>query len=140
MRCAPAVRRLERVTRRLTGGNRGVLDLAGLPSIELTVTGRKTGLPRTTALLYVPDGDAYLLVGSNWGNPTHPSWSANLLSTELAVLREGGERHSVKVRLLTGEEREQAWQRATKFWPGYVMEQRRAGTRIFRLFELRRLD
>src|SRR5689334_6416317 len=79
MRTGPVVIVLERVIRRLTGGRHGVLDLAGLPSMELTVRGRKSGLPRTVSLLYVPDGpERYLLIGSNWGRPEHPSWSANL--------------------------------------------------------------
>lgn len=68
MRTGPVVVVLERIIRRLTGGRHGVLDLAGLPSMELTVRGRKSGLPRTVSLLYVPDGpERYLLVGSNWG-------------------------------------------------------------------------
>jgi len=141
MRLGPLVRIAERATRRVSGGRWGVLDLAGLPSVELTVIGRKSGLPRTVSLLYVPDGageDTFLLIGSNWGLPQHPAWSANLLHTTTAELNSDGERFAVKVRHLADVEREQAWRRAVAFWPGYLMEQRLAQPRQFRLFELRR--
>ncbi|MCX4092607.1 nitroreductase family deazaflavin-dependent oxidoreductase [Nocardia sp. alder85J] len=140
MRAAPLIIRVERFVRRLTGGKHGVLDVAGLPSMELTVTGRKSGVPRTVSLLYVPDGPgAYLLVGSNWGRPGHPSWSANLNAADRAEMHSGGDRFEVKVRRLTGDERDRAWHRATTYWPGYLMEQRLAGDRRFRLYELTRI-
>ncbi|MBF6327763.1 nitroreductase family deazaflavin-dependent oxidoreductase [Nocardia transvalensis] len=140
MRAAPAVAVLERVVRRITGGRRGVLDLAGLPSIELTVLGRKSGLPRTVSLLYVPDGPGtYLLVGSNWGSKDHPAWSANLNAAEHAEIHSNGERFKVRVRRLTGPDREAAWHRAVAYWPGYTMEQRLAHPRRFRLYELTRI-
>jgi deazaflavin-dependent oxidoreductase (nitroreductase family) len=139
MRAAPFIIRVERFVRRLSGGTHGVLDVAGLPSVELTVTGRRSGVPRTVSLLYVPDGPgAYLLVGSNWGRPEHPSWSANLSAADHAEMHSGGERFEVKVRQLTGDERERAWRRAVAYWPGYAMEQRLAGDRRFRLYELTR--
>ncbi|NUS44267.1 MAG: nitroreductase family deazaflavin-dependent oxidoreductase [Mycobacteriaceae bacterium] len=142
MRFEPVVVRLETAVRRLTRGRRGVLDLAGLPSVEVTAPGRRTGIPRTTALLYVPDADpdVVLLVGSNWGRPKHPAWSANLLVADKAELHRRGDRFPVTVTPLDGPARDAAWQRAVAFWPGYAMEQRMASHRPFRLFELRRSD
>ncbi len=140
MRAAPVVVRLERLVRRLSRGRRGVLDLAGLPSMELTVTGRKSGLPRTVSLLYVPDGPGtFLLVGSNWGRPGHPAWSANLDAADHAEMHSGGERFKVQVRRLAGSERDSAWRRAVAYWPGYTMEQRLAGARVFRIYQLSRI-
>ncbi|WP_227983449.1 nitroreductase family deazaflavin-dependent oxidoreductase [Nocardia spumae] len=137
MRAGPLVVLLERLVRLLTRGRHGVLDLAGLPSMELTVLGRRSGVPRTVSLLYVPDGpQRYLLVGSNWGRPEHPSWSANLAAASDAEVHSGGQRVKVRVCRLTGAEREAAWARAVDYWPGYTMEQRLAGPRQFRLFEL----
>lgn len=137
MRAGPVIAVLERTVRRLTRGRHGVLDLAGLPSMQLTVLGRRSGVPRTVSLLYVPDGpDRYLLVGSNWGRPEHPSWSANLAAAADAEVHSGGARTKVRVEQLRGTVRERAWERAVAYWPGYAMEQRLAGTRRFRLFEL----
>ena len=140
MRTTPVVLWLERLVRRLSRGRMGVLDLVGLPAMELTVAGRRSGLPRTTSLLYVPLGADYLVVGSNWGRPNHPVWSSNLRAAETAVVHHGGERFRVRVEGVTGARRAELWRRAVDFWPGYEMERELSGGREFRMFELRRMD
>ncbi|BEK85670.1 nitroreductase family deazaflavin-dependent oxidoreductase [Nocardia seriolae] len=142
MRMAPAVFALERFTRRVTEDRKGILDVAGLPALELTVPGRHTGIPRTVTLLYVPDPldeKRFLIVSSNWGRPGQPAWSANLRAVERAELRVRQERFAVRVTRLSGGDRDRAWRRALDFWPGYAMEQRLAGERRCRLFELTRI-
>ncbi len=138
MRSAPVVVPTERVLRRITGGRVGVLDIAGVPSPRLTVAGRKTGVPRETSLLYVPRGEDILLIGSNWGSPRHPVWSTNLRAADRALVRVRGETFPVQVTELVGAERDDAWTHAVRSWPGYRMESRLAGGRVFRIFELRR--
>ncbi|MET8650516.1 nitroreductase family deazaflavin-dependent oxidoreductase [Nocardia aurea] len=139
MRTARFVLPAERLIRALSRDRLGVLDLAGLPSMRITVRGRKTGQPRRTSLLYVPRGEDFLVIGSNWGSPRHPVWSANLRAVETALVGLHGETFPVRVTELTGVDRERAWQRAVEFWPGYRVEERLAGGREFRMFELRRL-
>jgi len=112
------------------------LDLAGLPNVQITTSGRKTGLARTATVQYVSDGDGFVLVGSNWGRERHPSWSANLIATERVVVRRRGDRFVAKVRLLTGVERDKAWAAVLAHWPNYQIAQDRAGGRQFRLFLL----
>lgn len=60
------VESLEAMLRFLTSGRLGVLDLAGLPNVRITISGRKTGLARSATVQYVPFRDGLLLVGSNW--------------------------------------------------------------------------
>jgi len=129
----------EHVLRRLSGGRTGLLDLVGLPSILLTVAGRTTGIPRTTPLQYVPTGDTLLLVGSNWGDARHPSWSANLIAAKKATVRRRGEEFVASARLLTGDERTEAWAKVVEFWPNYRLAQDLARPREFRLFALERM-
>ncbi|MGY4102916.1 nitroreductase family deazaflavin-dependent oxidoreductase [Nocardia sp. R16R-3T] len=138
MRTAPLVLRLERFVRWVSRGRHGVLDLAGLPSIEITVAGRRTGIPRTTSLLYVPRGDDFLVIGSNWGSLEHPVWSANLRAASTAIVRLKGEQFDVTVTEVTGMDHKRAWDLAVEFWPGYEMECELSGGRVFRIFELRR--
>ncbi|MEU2034610.1 nitroreductase family deazaflavin-dependent oxidoreductase [Nocardia amamiensis] len=140
MRWAPVVLRVERLIRRFSGGRLGVLDLVGLPSVEITVAGRKTGIPRTTSLLYVPHDEDFVVLGSNWGSPEHPAWSANLRAADTASARCKGEQFLVTVREITGVERKRFWDLAVEFWPGYAMEYELSGGREFRIFELRRLS
>jgi deazaflavin-dependent oxidoreductase (nitroreductase family) len=127
---------LESLLRFASSGRVGVLDLAGLPNVQITTSGRKTGLARTATVQYVPDGDGMVLVGSNWGRKRHPSWSANLKATERAIVRGGGQRFVAKVRLLTGVERDTAWTTVVSHWPNHQIAQDRAERRQFRLFLL----
>ncbi|MFC3962778.1 nitroreductase family deazaflavin-dependent oxidoreductase [Nocardia jiangsuensis] len=138
MRTAPLVLTTERFLRGVSGNRLGVLDIAGLPTLRLTVAGRKTGEPRETSLLYVPYGADFLIIGSNWGNAKHPVWSANLRAADTARVRLHDQVFTVTVAELEGAERERAWAAALEFWPGYRVEEKMAAGRRFRIFELRR--
>ncbi|GAA3358530.1 nitroreductase family deazaflavin-dependent oxidoreductase [Saccharopolyspora gregorii] len=122
---------------RRTGGRIGLARLAGLSSMLLTTTGRRSGLPREVPLLYVPHGDDFLVVGSNWGQASHPAWSANLLAHPEAEVDVISRRVPVRAVLLTGEERERLWHEVVlPFWPAYADYARRAGGRELRVFRL----
>jgi F420H(2)-dependent quinone reductase len=60
-----------------TGGRLGH-RLIGVPSLLLTTVGRKSGAKRTAALVYVTDGDSYVVVASNGGNDRPPGWLYNI--------------------------------------------------------------
>jgi deazaflavin-dependent oxidoreductase (nitroreductase family) len=132
----PIAELLESFLRFVTAGRVGVLDLAGLPCVRITSKGRKTGLARTTTVQYVPVDDGLVLVGSNWGRPHDPAWSANLQAAERVTVRGHGEFFTATPRLLTGEERDRAWATVVAHWPNYQIAQDRAGARQFRLFLL----
>lgn len=132
----PIAERLESLLRFVTSGRIGLLDLLGLPNVQITTSGRKTGLARTATVQYVPAGDGMIVVGSNWGRARHPSWSANLKATQRVTVRRRGHRFIAKVRPLTGEERDTAWATVLQNWPNYQIAQDRAGARQFRLFLL----
>jgi deazaflavin-dependent oxidoreductase (nitroreductase family) len=132
----PVVEGLESLLRFATNGRLGVLDLAGLPNVRITISGRKTGLARSATVQYVPDGAGLLLVGSNWGRERHPSWSANLKAVQRVTVRRRGHRFVATVQLLTGAERDKAWATVLAYWPNYLLAQDRAGRRQFRLFLL----
>ncbi|BBZ52642.1 nitroreductase family deazaflavin-dependent oxidoreductase [Mycobacterium heidelbergense] len=136
LRGRPIAELLEALLRFVTGGRFGVLDLTGLPNVQITTSGRKTGLARTATVQCVPTDDGLMVVGSNWGRERHPSWSANLKAAERVSVRRRGHRFTAKVRLLTGEERERAWATVLRHWPNYQIAQDRAGGRQFRLFLL----
>jgi F420H(2)-dependent quinone reductase len=48
--------------------------------LELTTTGRKSGLSRKVSLVYIKSGTAYVVAGSNAGRDRHPAWFFNLRS------------------------------------------------------------
>ena len=73
---------------RLTGGKVGG-TFRDEPMILLTTTGRKTGKARTHPLCALPQGDGWLVVGSNGGNDWHPGWYVNLQANPNANVRIG---------------------------------------------------
>jgi deazaflavin-dependent oxidoreductase (nitroreductase family) len=132
----PVAQGAEAVLRFATNGRLGVLDLTGLPNVQVTTSGRKTGLARTANVQCVPTEDGLIVVGSNWGLPRHPSWSANLKAAERVTVRRRGHRFTARVRLLAGADRDKAWATVLTHWPNYQIAQNRAGGRLFRLFLL----
>jgi len=53
-------------------------SLFGTPTLLLRTTGAKTGKVRTSALVYIKDGDDWIVVASKGGSPTAPAWLINL--------------------------------------------------------------
>jgi deazaflavin-dependent oxidoreductase (nitroreductase family) len=86
-----------------------VLGPIGAPTLLLTTTGAKSGLPRTSPLLYWRDAGHLHVVGSNFGQAHHPAWSTNLLADPHATVTIGGQDVPVVATLLTGPERERVY-------------------------------
>ncbi|MFE9538915.1 nitroreductase family deazaflavin-dependent oxidoreductase [Streptomyces sp. NPDC006691] len=131
---------MDRAVHRLTRG-RVILSAQMLPGAVLTAYGAKSGLPRATPLACMPEeGRAtWVLIGSNFGRPGHPAWTANLLAHPDAEISWKGRDIPVRARLLEGEERAAAWEAALKFWPPYATYQSRIEREI-RLFRLERRE
>ncbi|MDF6044142.1 nitroreductase family deazaflavin-dependent oxidoreductase [Streptomyces sp. JH14] len=140
-RLAPhVVPAMDRTVHRLTRG-KVLLSAQLLPGVILTVPGARSGHLRTTPLACMPErgerGDpSWILIGSNFGRPGHPAWTANLLAhPDDAVINWKGHDIAVRARLLEGAEREEVWRAALTFWPPYATYQARVEREI-RLFRL----
>ena len=97
----------------------------GVPTLLLTTTGRKTGEPRTNALIFGRDGDDYLVVASMGGAPTHPNWYRNLLAQPSAQIQVQGDRMSVTARTAGDADKPRLWKIMTEGWPNYDVYQSR---------------
>ncbi|WBB70379.1 nitroreductase/quinone reductase family protein [Micromonospora sp. WMMD812] len=124
----------DRMVGRLTRGR--VVALGLIPSLVLTTTGRRSGKPRSNPLLYVRDGDAFVVIGSNWGQTHHPGWAMNLLAQPGAEVDVRGRRIPVRADVATGAERDRLWHLLVTEWPAYRTYVRRAGGREIRIFRL----
>jgi deazaflavin-dependent oxidoreductase (nitroreductase family) len=113
-----------------THGRIALMALAGLDSLVLTTTGRRSGQPRRVALLCVRSPEGYVVAGSNWGGPRHPAWSANLLAHPAAEIAVSGRTSPVTAVLATGTQRAQLWDLLAASWPPYHAYARRAGREI----------
>jgi deazaflavin-dependent oxidoreductase (nitroreductase family) len=111
--------------------------LCALPTVQLTSTGVRSGLPRTVALLAVPDADGLAVIGSNFGGRHHPGWVHNLQADPRAVLAHQGRRMPVRAQEATGDDAERIWARARGMYRGYDAYRRRAAGRTIRVFVLR---
>jgi len=134
-----ALRALAPLDRRVLAATKGKYTLFGpaaLPTLLLTTTGRKSGLPRIAALSYLREADRLLVLGSNWGQKHHPAWSVNLQAHPQATVAMGGLEIPVTAALLDGEDRQRCLQRFLAY-PMYRAYRTRT-TRDLRLFALTR--
>ena len=106
-------------------GGRIVHKLGGQPMMLLHTVGRKSGQPRITPLLYVPEGDRWLLVASNAGDDRPPAWWLNLRAAGEATIQVGRDRHRVRAREADPAERPGLWKRACDQYPNYAVYEQR---------------
>ena len=112
-----------------SGGRIGA-SLMGLPVLLLTTTGRKSGQPRTSPLMYLPRGDDFVVIASYLGEPRHPFWWTNLVANPSATVQIGSRHYRVTAREADGKEREDLWKAVTAKTPDYDEYQKRTTRRI----------
>ncbi|MEB3980404.1 nitroreductase family deazaflavin-dependent oxidoreductase [Mycobacterium sp. 663a-19] len=130
-----------RVDKVLIPRTNGRLSAMGVDRVGLvTTTGAKSGQPRTHPLALLDDGDGLLAIGSNYGRPSHPAWSANLLAHPECTIEFKGPPKRYRAELLTGEARAAAWAKAADFYAGYESYRASCAPREIRIFRLRPLS
>lgn len=114
-----------RLTNGLVGGN-----LLGVRILLLTTTGRKTGKRYTTPLLYLEDGDAFVVIASNGGADRDPDWWRNLRTHPMGLVQVGAAHRDVRAEAASGAARDRLWSTITTRYPIYRQYQRRAQREI----------
>ena len=109
---------------RETGGEVGYL-WNRVPTLVLTVTGRRTGRQLSSALIFGRDGDDYLVVASMGGAPRHPSWYLNLQANPQARIQVKDQTIPVLARTAPQADKARLWRIMTDFWPNYDTYQSR---------------
>lgn len=113
-----------------------IAKVYGFPVLLLQSTGAKSGLPRQSPLLYVRDGDDFVVVGTSFGQPRHPFWTANLLAQPEAAVTVG----PVEVAVSAEQVDEATWARLfprfVEVYPGYADYMERRGGLVPRMFLL----
>lgn len=100
-------------------------DWQGATVLILTTTGRRSGQPRSTPLIYGRDGENYVVVASKGGDDEHPAWYGNLEANPDVEVQVRAERFRARARTATAEEKPRLWQAAVERWPAYEDYQRR---------------
>lgn len=121
--------------------HRGILKVSGgrvgqkllnMPVVELTVTGRKSGQPRSVMLTTPLEmDDSFVLVASKGGEDHHPAWYLNLeANPQVEVSVAGGPTQKATARIASGEERAELWDRLTAAHENYAGYQRNTDREI----------
>lgn len=110
--------------------------LAGLPVVDLTTTGRKSGKRRTTHLIAIPYDDTLALLGTNFGQPGTPAWVFNLEADPSATLSYRDASLDVVARLADADEQAAVLKESEKWYVGYRKYQTRITGRRLRIFLL----
>jgi deazaflavin-dependent oxidoreductase (nitroreductase family) len=100
------------------------------PILLLNTVGRKSGRKRTSPLLYVMDGDNFVVIASKGGAPTHPAWYLNLKANPEATVEVGDREVRVRAEEADSEEKARLWQRMVEMYPTYDDYQQKTGREI----------
>jgi deazaflavin-dependent oxidoreductase (nitroreductase family) len=122
------------IMRRTQG--RVMARLFGMPVLLLDTTGSRSGLARTSPLLYLREADDFVVVGTNFGQISHPAWTGNLLACPDAEIEVGPVTMAVTAELADQSAWDRLWPRFCTFYPGYANYLQRCGDRVPRMFLL----
>jgi deazaflavin-dependent oxidoreductase (nitroreductase family) len=103
---------------RASGGKLGG-SMGKSPVLLLNTVGRKTGVERTTPLLYAMDSEDYAIVASYGGAPKHPDWFLNLQANPETSIEVGGRKINVRAEVATSEDKPRLWAKLTEMYPTY---------------------
>lgn len=121
-----------------TGGAEGHVS-DGVTMLVLATTGRRTGLPRRTCLIYGVCGDEYVVVASKGGSNSNPQWFENLLADPTVGVQVGARRLTARARVASAEERRRLWPQMVAGFPLYE-SYAQATERVIPLVLLRPVD
>ena len=116
-RAQRAMGRLHARLYRLSGGRFMPRWFAGAPVMVLETVGRRTGRRHRTPVLYLRDGEAFVVLAANAGSDKAPAWWLNLRQSGEGTAFVGAQHLSVRPRLLDGDERERCWRSFVAMYP-----------------------
>jgi deazaflavin-dependent oxidoreductase (nitroreductase family) len=115
----------------VSGGRVG-WEAMGMPVLELTTIGRRSGEPRSVMLTSpLRDGESMVIVASRGGDDRHPAWFHNLSAEpKVEVAVKGGPKQTMIARVATPEERARLWPQVVEKFTNYAGYQKRTEREI----------
>jgi len=126
-----AMNTTHRIMLKLTGNRLGA-SVIGMPSLELTTIGRKSGRPRSVMLTSpLQQDDTYVVVASRGGDDVHPAWFLNLRDNpDVEVQVVGRPKQKMQARVATAAERAEMWPKITGKFRNYAGYQKKTEREI----------
>jgi deazaflavin-dependent oxidoreductase (nitroreductase family) len=109
------------------------------PLLLLTTTGAKSGLPRTSPVVYTTDGDRLVVIASMGGAPTHPAWYHNLVANPTVTVELPGEQFEARAVPAQDDERARLYRAQADLMPTFDEYQQKTNREI-PVVVLERLD
>jgi deazaflavin-dependent oxidoreductase (nitroreductase family) len=106
---------LMKLTRGRIGGS-----VLGTEFLILRTTGRRSGRVRDAPLLFIQQGDEFVVVASNAASQRRPAWWFNLQDHPDAEVVLRGRTHTVRARAASEQERDELWPRLVALYSGYA--------------------
>lgn len=110
----------------------------GAPMILITHTGAKSGVKRTTPLVYSKDGDDVVIIASMGGAPTSPAWYHNIKANPQVGVEIGTDSYAANAEIFTeGPERTRLYDQQAALMPNFAEYQEKTD-RVIPVVVLRR--
>ena len=105
-------------------------DWQGTTVLILTTTGRRSGDPRSTPLIYGQHGDDFVVVASKGGADEYPAWYLNLSAEPEVAVQVRSDRFKARARTASSDEKPGLWKMMAERWPAYDEYQRKTAREI----------
>ncbi len=102
----------------------------GKPLLLLHHVGARTGTLRVAPLVYLRDGDRYVIFASKAGAPENPAWYHNLLANPETEVEVGSDTVAVRAVELSGPERDSLYDAQVAAEPQFGEYQQTTSRRI----------
>lgn len=103
----------------------GKAQNAKYPTMLLTVTGRKTGKPRTVPVIYISDNDRFVIAAAYSGSDTDPAWWHNLRANPRGEVQVMGSTIEVVAAEASADARPELWRRLVQMYPYFADYEKR---------------
>jgi proline iminopeptidase len=103
---------------------------AKVPTLLLTMTGRKSGRHLILPLIYGKTAKGYAIIASKGGAPAHPSWYLNLQAQPDVDVQVEAKKFKARAKTVTGPERAAIWKQMVGIYPPYEDYQKRTQREI----------
>ena len=120
----------EQTEKILAAGTTAGVQVLDRPIVLVTVRGAKSGTLRYTPVMRVEHDGSYAMFASKGGAPENPAWYHNLVANPHVELQDGTVTKEYDAREVSGDEREQWWERGVAAYPPYAEYQTKTTRQI----------